>query len=140
MRRNEAELARIRQLSAEEQFIHFARVDITENILNLRCPRCKTVFVDFTGCFALSCVYNQCGAAFCAWCLQDCGMDAHPHVTGCRDGNGTFHGSLEDFQRHHRNRRRRLVDDKLLGLADTQSREIMGKLRSLVEKDMRELP
>ena len=43
---------------------------IQDEILNLACPRCKTVFVDFDACFALKC--RQCLCAFCAWCLQDC--------------------------------------------------------------------
>jgi hypothetical protein len=55
------------------------RLLIAENILTLRCPRvtCRTAIVDFDGCFALTC--STCGCAFCAWCLKDCGADAHPH-------------------------------------------------------------
>ena len=55
---------------------------IQEDILNLRCPRCNQVFVDFNGCFALTC--SRCKAGFCGWCLADCGRDAHRHVANCR--------------------------------------------------------
>jgi hypothetical protein len=48
--------------------------------LNLRCPRCETVFHDYDGCNALTCADPGCQAAFCAICLKDCGSDAHQHV------------------------------------------------------------
>ena len=35
----------------------------------LKCPRCKTMFVDFDGCFALKCRHPDCVCGFCAWCL-----------------------------------------------------------------------
>ena len=34
----------------------------------------------FNGCFALTCSRQGCGCGFCAYCLQDCGGDAHAHV------------------------------------------------------------
>lgn len=48
--------------------------------LNVRCPVCDAVFVDFNGCCALTC---QCGRAFCAFCQADCREDAHQHVSSC---------------------------------------------------------
>ena len=54
------------------------RTYIIEEILNLRCPSCRTVFIDYTGCDALTC--SSCGIAFCALCLVACGADAHPHL------------------------------------------------------------
>ncbi|GKY95983.1 hypothetical protein MPSEU_000558800 [Mayamaea pseudoterrestris] len=59
--------------------------DLTER-LNMRCPRCKTVFFDYDGCNALSCV--SCSAAFCAICLHDCDDDAHGHV---RESHGELY-------------------------------------------------
>ena len=38
----------------------------------------RRYMVDFDGCFALNC--SRCRAAFCAYCLADCGKDAHMHV------------------------------------------------------------
>jgi hypothetical protein len=55
------------------------RIYIAENILTLCCPRCKVPFIDFEGCFAVSC--SACACSFCAWCFLDCGSDAHPHVS-----------------------------------------------------------
>ena len=52
--------------------------------MDLRCPRCGSVFGQFTGCAALTCAYAGCHAHFCAFCLADCGGDAHPHVRTCR--------------------------------------------------------
>ncbi len=53
------------------------RLGIVERDLPLRCPRCKTPFVEFEGCLALVCGSCRCG--FCALCLRDCGHDAHEH-------------------------------------------------------------
>ena len=51
---------------------------VVQHILTPRCTRCTQPFVDFQGCFALNC--SHCGAGLCAWCLKDCGEDAHRHV------------------------------------------------------------
>lgn len=48
--------------------------------LNMKCPRCNTVFYDYDGYNALRCGSGDCGAAFCAICLLDCGQDAHVHA------------------------------------------------------------
>jgi hypothetical protein len=56
---------------------------VTERILTAKCPRCAQAFVDFEGCFALTCSRLACAAKFCAWCLADCGADAHAHVLVC---------------------------------------------------------
>lgn len=48
------------------------------SLLTERCPRCLCAYDDFSGCYALSCA--SCGAAFCALCGGDCGVDAHDHV------------------------------------------------------------
>ena len=52
------------------------------NILNLRCPKCGMVFVDFDGCLALYC---NCGQFFCALCLmaKDDSASCHLHVLKC---------------------------------------------------------
>jgi hypothetical protein len=46
------------------------------------CPRCRRAFIFRSNheCFAVTCV---CGCNFCAWCLEDCGRDAHSHVVSC---------------------------------------------------------
>jgi hypothetical protein len=58
---------------------------IVERFVNASCPRCRAVFVDFSGCTALTCGVSSCKAGFCAWCLMDCGRDAHQHVPRCPD-------------------------------------------------------
>ena len=52
------------------------RLVIADRDLNLRCPRCALVFVDYRHCNALTCSNAVCRAAFCAVCLEDCGADA----------------------------------------------------------------
>ena len=73
------------------------------------------MFVDFDGCFALTCSNKSCKAAFCAWCLQDCGADAHRHVAHCKMNAdpGKVYGVLDKFQNHHKKEKRRLVIEKL---------------------------
>jgi hypothetical protein len=53
---------------------------IIDNIINLRCPRCYTVFFDYSGCNSLTCSNDTCKCGFCAVCLKDCGNDAHAHI------------------------------------------------------------
>ena len=67
------------QMIANNHYDH-----ITNKILSLSCPRCSAVYVDFVRCCALKCSNKTCGAAFCAWCLADCGYDAHSHVASCK--------------------------------------------------------
>ena len=58
------------------------------DMMILRCPNeaCKVPFADFSGCLAFTCgdvdmpQLGGCGRAFCGWCLELCGDDAHPHV------------------------------------------------------------
>lgn len=68
--------------SEEERRAIAARRHI-EEMMDLHCPKCNSVFGQFTGCAALTCAYAGCNAHFCAFCLADCGSDAHPHVRAC---------------------------------------------------------
>ena len=67
-------------MSEEERRVHAAALQLRE-LLNEKCPRCGAAFLDFTACCALTC--HRCNCAFCAWCLRDCGGDAHRHVATC---------------------------------------------------------
>jgi len=68
--------------SEKEQLVIAARKHI-EEMMDLRCPKCRRVFDQYEGCAALTCAYAGCNAHFCAFCLADCGADAHSHVRGC---------------------------------------------------------
>jgi hypothetical protein len=85
LQRHQADLAAQERLlrgeMARDEEIAAHRRHITNNLLCLRCPRCKQVFVDFVNCFALD--VRQMWCWFCAWCLHDCGEDAHRHVNNC---------------------------------------------------------
>jgi hypothetical protein len=42
----------------------------------------REVYVLLTdACCTLTC--KRCRCNFCAWCLEDCGADAHAHVANC---------------------------------------------------------
>ena len=100
-----------------------------ERILTLACPRCSRAFVGFEGCFAPKCsawVYNDEGSCcqFCAYCLKDCGRDAHAHVRemNCPGNQGLFK-SVEIFEATHRLRRERLLQEYLVGIENEDEKE-----------------
>ena len=64
--------------SAPAERVRMLQALVTERDLFPTCPRCYATFVDFEGCWALTC--ERCDAGFCALCLADCGADAHAHV------------------------------------------------------------
>jgi hypothetical protein len=65
----------------EEAVLRLHVRHVEEELLTARCPRCRRAFADFDGCAALRCF--GCGCGFCAWCLADCGSDAHAHIAAC---------------------------------------------------------
>ena len=77
------EVERLVAMEQQQRLVIQARRHIEEEILQTRCPRagCRQAFYDFDGCFAVKCC--RCPCAFCAWCLADCGEDAHAHVAVC---------------------------------------------------------
>ena len=112
-RRLEAERVRIAAMTAEELKIDEMRRHVVNRLLTLKCPRCGAAFLDFAGCFALTCHRCQCG--FCAWCMADCGADAHQHVANCaRNGaGGNVFGTQAGFVDAQRQRRQRMVTEYL---------------------------
>lgn len=103
--------------------------------LNLCCPRCKKIFLDFDGCFALACT---CGAAFCGFCLQDCGEDAHPHVRKCELNpvpNEYFH-SFAVFEQCHRKPRKQKTIANLMAITDTK---IRSNVLKAIQRDLEDL-
>ena len=88
------------------------RQTVVEECLTMHCPRCKVAFVDFEGCMALKCGVPSCGCGFCAWCLADCGDDAHKHVAECPakpEGADRFFGTDQQCEEAWRSLRLRLV-------------------------------
>ena len=123
---------RLRRMSRVEREAENCRQYITESILNLCCPRCGAVFVDFSGCFALTC--SQCSCAFCAWCLSDCGNDAHACAAACsakNGGGGGYFDSDDKFHAHHRQRRQALLDAHM----QKQSPEVQEIVKRLCQRD-----
>jgi hypothetical protein len=115
--KHRAELAeqerRLRGQMERDEEIAAHRRHITNELLNLSCPRCAKPFLDFVNCFDLKC--SSCPCHFCGWCLRDCGNDAHQHVANCRHNpvQPSVYGTQEQFAACHRARRTRLVDDYL---------------------------
>ena len=142
------ELERLLALDEHERRVHRARLHITEKILNCCCPRCGQVFADFTNCFALRC--SRCPCAFCAWCLEDCGEDAHEHVANCPynttqaqrvavDGEVAelprHWGTQAQFEAAQAVRRRRQLREYL----DTLDEDVRGAVVRALEPELRGL-
>eukprot|EP00656_Telonema_subtile_P053228 TRINITY_DN7649_c0_g1_i2.p1 TRINITY_DN7649_c0_g1~~TRINITY_DN7649_c0_g1_i2.p1 ORF type:complete len:1491 (+),score=142.91 TRINITY_DN7649_c0_g1_i2:123-4595(+) len=115
--RLEAEQAMLAQLSDFEKQVRASRKHLSDELLTLKCPRCGQAFLDFNGCFALKC--SSCPCGFCAWCLSDCGADAHHHVSSCPQkpaGADRFFGSQQQFEQSHQARQSRQIRAYLLTL------------------------
>jgi len=121
----------------DERKAHELAFRIEHVVLNLCCPRCKQVFIDFQGCFALSCPRATCRAAFCAWCLKDCGQDAHPHVAVCPENQnrGDYFGTDAQFKEHHREKREREIQR----IVQQETKEVQRILQRLLDKSLQEL-
>ena len=132
-----AELDQLVLLDEEERKVLRGRLHVIEEILTCRCPRCHQAFLDFSGCFALKC--SRCPCAFCAWCLADCGADAHNHVAvACQhkpDIADVYFGTEAQFNDSQQRRRRRDLATFLPTLEPPVRRAVLqalqGELRDL---------
>jgi hypothetical protein len=93
------------------------------------------VFADFDGCFALTCYRNECRAGICAWCLADCGQDAHGHVPTCREGNHEIYGTKAQFEEYHRMKKETKVKE-IIAKETVAVQEIARKLLAVDLKDL----
>ena len=117
------ELKRLIALTEHQRTVLHHSQQIVENILNLKCPKCQWVFVDFTGCFALTCSNASCKCHFCGWCLKDCGsdQDTHRHVATCKKNPSNcpdFYGRQEQFEDVHKASRQKQARDYLRTILD----------------------
>ena len=107
------------------------RMRIVDEILTLRCPRCHQAFLDFDGCFALTC--SVCPCRFCGWCLTDCGTDAHDHVKSCPSkapGADTYFGTKQQFAAAQTEKRRKQVSEFLNKLSPGDRNSTLASIRN----------
>ena len=124
------------QLKADRVAARKHRLFIIDNIFTLHCPRCSLAIFDFSGCFALNCANEACNAGICAWCLKDCGADAHAHVLNCRDGNKQYFGKFADFLLCQNAKRARKTLDYMQGSVLKRRWNLVWKF---LEKDLQDL-
>jgi len=85
--------------------------------LNLKCPHCATVYVDFEGCMALKC--STCSGDFCGYChtKTKSSSGAHEHVRSCimnETRTGTYYATKEEIKVAQRKYRTREIKRFLL--------------------------
>jgi hypothetical protein len=108
-------LRRLGEAEARAGNLKQLRESVIETILTTRCPNpaCMQRFGGFTGCFALTCEMPDdaahawgdnaagfCGRAFCGWCFESCGADAHAHVRGCPSklASDAYYGTEHQYE------------------------------------------
>ena len=132
-----SEIDRLMKMDADQREVEHLRREIVNKVLNLSCPRCGLVFVDFSDCFALTC--SRCNCGFCAWCLQDCGDDAHAHVANCphniTPGRAVF-GDFTLWRQSNQQRTQRKVEHKL---RDASSDRIRAAVMVAIQRDLLDL-
>jgi hypothetical protein len=110
---------------------------VIDDILTLKCPRCGAAFLDFTGCCALRC--GTCPCAFWAWCLKDCGNDAHEHVmnhcTSKPKGHRDYFACFDQVQKAQNANRKTQLRAFLVSLSDSDRKKCFSSL----EKDLSDL-
>lgn len=117
--RIKAEQERNQSLGSNEVEALRHQKNIVEDILTLRCPRCRQAFVDFLGCSVLKCSRARCSCEFCAWCLRDIralNEIPHRHVRLCKHNiseDKSTSARKADFCRAHRHRRTRMLIEYL---------------------------
>ena len=130
----EEHIAAVRQEKAKELGDHVDedRTHIVENILTLKCPRCTQAFDVFSGCFALTCSRADCACGFCAWCLADCGGDAHAHVLTCPSNpqQGSYNGDDAGFAACNLARREVKVPEYLMTLDEDRRKRVAQRCRT----------
>jgi uncharacterized Zn finger protein (UPF0148 family) len=128
---NEIHKKEIKRRDNEDQVAMHSRK--IADILNLKCPRCETVFFDFDGCFALIC--GRCKAGFCGWCLQDCARDAHSHVEHCRFkiSADPFFGTKDEFNESNRQRTIRLIEIYMKTIDASVATKVLSHCKDLLK-------
>jgi hypothetical protein len=104
--------------------------NIIDNCITLKCPRCQQAFIDFDGCFALTCSNKTCNCAFCAYCLEDCGRDAHRHVANCElNRSKNVFNTQQVFKEVQKKRQKELINNYLKMLPVAEKKHIIIHLK-----------
>jgi hypothetical protein len=123
---------RVAKLSEEDKRFRGYRKKITEDLLTLKCPRCSQAFVDFDGCYALSC--SKCKCSFCAYCLKDCGSDAHGHVVRCPESPSKDIYGNHDFETVQTAHKKKSVVRFLEKLPKADKERVIDENRDVLEE------
>jgi hypothetical protein len=81
---------------------------------------------------------SRCGCGFCAWCLHDCGRDAHQHVGRCTakppDARADpFFASKALVDKAQRDRRVQMLGEYLRGLPQETRESVVQRMRAVLD-------
>ncbi|CAJ1376515.1 unnamed protein product [Effrenium voratum] len=111
-------------------WLELMRRRVVEDILTLKCQACGQAFIDFEGCFALTC--SRCKSGMCGWCGKSFrNLDlAHDHVRQClfAPRKHDLYGSQEEFARATRERRMRRLESFLTSLERSSRQRLLHAL------------
>jgi hypothetical protein len=143
--------AAIKRMDAQGPKVLQTQKHICDEILTMRCPRCKMAFLDWDGCNALYCTYAGCGCNFCAFCLKDCGGgvkfgqkdierrgydEVHKHINECKYAKGIGHGNDGRVQSEVWNQiRKERIEDCLQTMCETveQRQKVVANLKKQLD-------
>jgi hypothetical protein len=115
---------------------------IREDMLNLKCPACNLVFVDFDfdSCAALTCANPSCNCGFCAYCLAECRRDAHAHLRTCQlnPNRPYYYVTQAEFTGIQKRRREEAITEYLRGVAKEDNEVACGVWKE-IQDDLRHL-
>lgn len=122
--------------TSTQQKAELVALQVRNETLNLMCPHCKTVYVDFDGCMAIMC--ESCTKWFCGFC-HDSFPDSetsHEHVVKCSlNSNGSIDGSAEDVKKGQILYRSK----KLKEVLRAQPKDVQQAAICLLKKDLADL-
>lgn len=109
-----------------------------ESAMNLECPHCQSVFIEYDGCDAVAC--HACGDYFCGICLHPSrnSQESHSHAATCPAKNlkeADFFSDERTKQESHKSIKKKRVQIILADFSETEATSIREKFASILKFD-----
>jgi hypothetical protein len=120
---------------AKDKAVEIAQL-VRNDILNLMCPHCHTVYAEFDGCMALNCVH--CNNWFCGYChagFPDSHI-SHRHVLTCSMNTNKSYSANPTEIHQGQNKYR---TEKVKNVLSNHPKEIQDAALLELQKDLADL-